>query len=186
MFPCPQRRSVRSSRYYGGCLSRCFSDVAGYFCRYWGTNAVQTKTEISKNHYMLCVLPPATAFEKYCARLKSCGQCSAELQCGWCDNACVYKSKAGNCTSYTGHGQNCPVCAAAKSCDTCASNPSCGWCHSRGACSSVALYQPETCTEGAEWPCGKPGMATTTQPRHNLTALLPTRLTTYAPKHLTA
>ena len=62
----------------------------------------------------------------YCARLASCGQCSADPNCGWCDNACVYKSKASSCGSYTAHGQNCPVCEAAKSCDTCVSNPSCG------------------------------------------------------------
>ena len=165
-------------------MSGCFSDYGGYFCRHWGSNAVQSKTDKYEDNYMLCVLPDS--FDKYCANLTSCGQCSADLHCGWCDNACVYKSKAGNCKSYTWHGQNCPVCAAAKSCDTCASDPSCGWCHSQGACSSVALYQPETCEEGAEWPCGNPGMTTTTQPLHNETALLPTRLTTYASKHLYA
>ena len=106
----------------------------------------------------------------YCARLTSCGQCSADPNCGWCDNACVYKSKASSCVSYTAQGQNCPVCAAAKSCDTCVSNPSCGWCHDWGDCSSVTLYQPKTCAQRAEGKCDKTGMATATQPLHNVTA----------------
>ena len=161
MYPCPQ--GVSSTNWYGGCLSRCFSDHSGYSCRSWGSNAVQSKTDKSQDQYMLCVLP-----DSYCARLTSCGQCSANLHCGWCDNACVSKSKAGNCKSYTGHGQNCPVCAAAKSCDTCVSSPGCGWCHSSGDCSSVTLYQPEKCAHRAEGKCGKPGMATTTQPLHNV------------------
>ena len=156
----PQYDRVRSTGSRGGCLSGYFSDFGGYFCRYWGTNAVQSKTDKSREDYMLCVLPDS--FDKYCARLTSCGQCSANLHCGWCDNACVSKSKAGNCTSYTGYGQNCPVCAEAKSCDTCVSSPGCGWCQSRGNCSSVSLYQTETCEQRAEGKCGKPGMATTT------------------------
>ena len=164
----PQSHSVSSNSWRGGCLSGCFSESSGYFCRYWGSNAVQSKTDKSQDQYMLCVLPDS--FDKYCARLASCGQCSADLHCGWCDNACVPQSEAGNCTSYTGHGQNCPVCAAAKSCDTCMSNPSCGWCHSRGDCSSVTLYQPTTCAQRAEGKCDGPGMATTTQPLHNVTA----------------
>ena len=36
-------------------MSLCFSDYAGYFCRYWGSNAVQGKTDISEDIYMLCV-----------------------------------------------------------------------------------------------------------------------------------
>ena len=171
MFPFAQFDKVKSSRSDGGCLSGCFSEYdSHYFCRYWGSNAVQSKTDKSEDNYMLCVLPPPESFYKYCARLASCGQCSADLHCGWCDNACVSKSKAGNCTSYTGHGQNCPVCAAAKSCDTCVSNPSCGWCYSRWDCSSVTLYQPTTCAQRAEGKCDGPGMATTTQPLHNVTA----------------
>ena len=155
LFPCPQYKyTVSTTRSDGGCLSQCFGEINGYFCRYWGSNAKQSKTDIktdkSRNQYMLCVLP--TSFDKYCARFTSCGQCSAHSYCGWCDNACVSKSKAGNCKSYTGRGQNCPVCAAAKSCDTCVSNPSCGWCHSRGDCSSVALYQPEKCEQRAKMP----------------------------------
>ena len=157
-----------SSSSRGGCLSGCFSEYSGYYCLYWGSNAVQSKTDKSKGQYMLCVLPDS--FDKYCARLRSCGQCSAHLNCGWCDNACVHKSKAGNCTSYIVQGQNCPVCAAAKSCDTCVSNPSCGWCHSRWDCSSVTLYQPKTCAQRAEGKCSNSGMAMTTQPLYNATA----------------
>ena len=41
-------------------MSRCFSDHSGYFCRYWGSKAVQAKTDKSADRYMLCVLP-ATA-----------------------------------------------------------------------------------------------------------------------------
>ena len=169
MFPCPQSVSSGYS-WGGGCLSQCFSHYAGYYCRRWGSNAVQSKTDKSKNQYMLCVLPFPDYFVKYCARLTSCDQCSAHLDCGWCDGACVPKSKDGNCKSYTGYGQNCPVCAAAKSCDTCVSNPSCGWCHSSGDCSSVTLYQPKTCAQRGEGKCNKHGMATTTQPIHNVTA----------------
>ena len=168
-FPCSQSVSLSFSN--GGCLSTCFSYSFENVCRErksWGSNKVQSKTDKSQDRYMLCVLPDS--FDKYCARLASCGQCSADLHCGWCDNACVSKSKAGNCTSYTGHGQNCPVCAAAKSCDTCMSNPSCGWCHTSGNCSSVTLYQPTTCAQRAEGKCDKPGMATTTHPFHNVTA----------------
>ena len=165
-FPCPQSVSVRSLS--GGCMSRCYSSYSGYFCWYWGSNVVQSKTDTSQGQYILCVLPDP--FDEFCARLTSCGQCSVHLHCGWCDNACVSKSKAGNCTSYTGHGQNCPVCAAAKSCDTCMSNPSCGWCHTSGDCSSVTLYQPTTCVQRAKEKCDEPGMATTTHPFHNVTA----------------
>ena len=168
MFPFAQLNSVSSASSYGGCLSRCFSDYSGYYCRYWGSNAVQSKTDISRDQYMLCVLPDS--FDKYCARLTSCGQCSADLHCGWCDNTCVYKSKAGNCKSYTSYGHNCPVCAAAKSCDTCVSSPSCVWCHSGGDCSSVTLYQPKTCDQRAGGKCDKPGMTATPQALHNVTA----------------
>ena len=38
-------------------MSRCFSDFAGYFCRYWGNEKVQGKTDISEEIYMLCVRP---------------------------------------------------------------------------------------------------------------------------------
>ena len=41
-------------------MSRCFSDYSGYFCRYWGSKAVQGKTDISEDIYMLCVLPATT------------------------------------------------------------------------------------------------------------------------------
>ena len=165
MFPCPQSLSSGYS-WGGGCMSQCFTDYSGYSCRAWGSNAAQSKTDKSQNRYMLCVLPDS--FDKHCARLTSCGQCSGNLHCGWCDDACVTKSKAGNCTSYTVHGQNCPVCAAAKSCDTCVSSPGCGWCHSSGDCSSVTLYQPKTCAQRAEGKCDKPGMVTSTQSFHNV------------------
>ena len=168
MCPCPQ--SVSSRSWTGGCMSRCFDNYFGYHCRYWGSNAVQSRTDKSQDHYMLCVVPPPDYVVKYCERLTSCRQCSAHLHCGWCDNTCVHKSKAGNCTSYTGHGQNCPVCVAAKSCDTCVSSPGCGWCHSRWDCSSVTLYQPKTCAQRAEGKCGNSGMAMTTQPLDNVTA----------------
>ena len=36
-------------------MSACFSDYAGYFCRRWGSNAEQGKTDISEDDYMLCV-----------------------------------------------------------------------------------------------------------------------------------
>ena len=38
-------------------MSRCFSDFAGYFCRYWGSETEQGKTDISQEIYMLCLLP---------------------------------------------------------------------------------------------------------------------------------
>ena len=120
--PCPQ--DVSSSSGNGGCLSRCFSNYGGYFCRYWGSNAVQSKTEILNDQYMLCVLPPPDYVVKYCARLTSCGQCSAHLHCGWCDNTCVHKSKASNCTSYTSHVKNCP-----------------GWLCLELACTRVWVYE---------------------------------------------
>ena len=41
-------------------MSRCFSDHSGYFCRYWGSKAVQAKTDKSADRYMLCVLPATT------------------------------------------------------------------------------------------------------------------------------
>ena len=58
VFPCPQ--SVSSTSLWGGCMSRCFSDHSGYFCRYWGSKAVQAKTDKSADRYMLCVLPATT------------------------------------------------------------------------------------------------------------------------------
>ena len=158
LFPFLQSKRVSSSSLIGGCLMSLCSRYSRYSCRYWGRNAVQSKTYKSEDQYMLCVLPDSS-FDKYCARLTSCGQCLADLHCGWCDDACVSKSKAGNCKSYTGQGQNCPVCAAAKSCDTCVSNPSCGWCHSSGDCSSV---KPRKCAHRAGGKCDKPGMVTTT------------------------
>ena len=53
VFTFPQ--SVRSTNLWGGCMSRCFSDYSGFFCRYWGSKTVQGKTDISTDTYMLCV-----------------------------------------------------------------------------------------------------------------------------------
>ena len=61
VFPFAQFDKVKSSRSDGGCLSGCFSEYDSYyFCRYWGSNAVQSKTDKSEDQYMLCVLPRTT------------------------------------------------------------------------------------------------------------------------------
>ena len=33
----------------------CFMDYFGYFCRYWGSDEVQDKTDVKNDNYMMCL-----------------------------------------------------------------------------------------------------------------------------------
>ena len=36
----------------------------------------------------------------YCAEKSSCGECTADPQCGWCGNKCVYAAEAASLCSF--------------------------------------------------------------------------------------
>ena len=85
--------------------------------------------------------------EDYCRQKTSCGECTSDPVCGWCDGSCLHKSAASTCSEdqlYIPHGQNCPECIR-QSCTSCLSNPACGWCFATGKCSSVFAYDNSSC-----------------------------------------
>ncbi|MBI5489797.1 MAG: hypothetical protein HY905_20855, partial [Deltaproteobacteria bacterium] len=86
-----------------------------------------------------------------CATSDSCGTCTIEAGCGWCDDGtgCLSGTSsgpaAGSCTAWTWLPSACATdeCAGTTDCESCTTTGSCGWCGDSWTCLSGGPTRPD-------------------------------------------